>query len=78
MNQEPVSYNALWIASEICYYAGLILAVSVPVLALILWLMSLVDEAEPNYWYLLFAWVFSASVFLCGVGLKNFIDSAKN
>ncbi len=64
----------LWIASEICYYLGLTFAaLLVPTITFILWVMSLVDRADPNYWYLLFAWVFSVLIFLTGVGIKRWI-----
>ncbi len=62
----------LWIVSEICYYLGLLsAALFVPAITLILWMMSLVDRADPNYWYLLIAWVLSVLTFLVGVGIKN-------
>ena len=61
----------MWIASEICYYLGLMSAFFVPVITFILWMMSLVDRADPNYWYLLIAWVLSVLTFLVGVGIKN-------
>jgi len=76
MNQEPSTYDDLWIASEICYYLGLVLAaLFIPALALILWMMSFVDKAAPNYWYILIAWVMSVLLFLAGVWLKNRIYS---
>ena len=79
MNQEPGKYGYLWVASEICYYLGLVLAaLFIPTLALILWMLSLVDKADPNYWYILIAWVLSVLMFLVGVGLKNFIYSVNN
>ncbi|CAB5098433.1 hypothetical protein D3OALGA1CA_1267 [Olavius algarvensis associated proteobacterium Delta 3] len=79
MNQKPANYDVLWIISEICYYLGLVLAVLfIPVLTFALWAMSLADKLDPNYWYVLIAWVLSALVFLAGVVLKNFIYSAKN
>ncbi len=62
----------LWIVSEICYYLGVLsAALFVPAITLILWMMSLVDRADPNYWYLLIAWVLSVLTFLVGVGIKN-------
>jgi len=61
----------LWIVSEICYYLGLMSALSVPAITFILWMMSLVDRADPNYWYLLIAWVLSVLTFLVGVGIKR-------
>ncbi len=67
----------LWLASEICYYLGLMSALFVPTLAIVLWLMSLVDKADPNYWYILIAWVMSVLLFLTGVGLKNLSYSNK-
>jgi hypothetical protein len=64
----------LWIVSEICYYLGLILAtLFVPAITFILWIMSLVDRADPNYWYLLGVWVLSVLMFLVGVGIKRLI-----
>jgi len=78
LNQEPPYYGVLWLASEICYYLGLVsAALFVPALAIVLWLMSLVDEADPNYWYILIAWVMSVLLFLTGVGLKNLSYSTK-
>lgn len=71
--------DILWIISEICYYLGLVLAVLfMPGLTFVLWMMSLIDKADPNYWYLLIAWVLSVLMFLAGVGLKNLIYSARN
>ena len=79
MNQQPAIYDVLWIASEICYYLGLVLAfIFIPALTIILWLMSLVDEADPNYWYILIAWALSVLMFLAGIGLKNLVYSVKN
>lgn len=79
MNQKHTNYDVLWIISELCYYLGLVLAaLFMPTLTLVLWLMSLVDKANPNYWYLLLIWVLSALMFLAGVGLKNFIYSTNN
>ncbi len=63
----------MWIASEICYYLGLTSAFLVPTITFILWMMSLVDRADPNYWYLLIAWVLSVLTFLVGVGIKRWI-----
>ena len=66
----------LWIASEFCYYLGLTFAALIlPTITLILWLMSLVDKFDPNYWYMLIAWVFSLLLFAVGVGLKNWLVS---
>ena len=62
----------LWIASEICYYLGLTsAALFVPAITFILWMMSLVGRAEPNYWYLLITWALSVLMFLVGVGIKR-------
>ena len=62
----------LGVVSEICYYLGLTSAVLlVPALVIILWLMSLVDRANPNYWYLLVAWVISGLIFMVGVAIKR-------
>jgi hypothetical protein len=75
MNQEEGKYGYLWVASEICYYLGLLLAaLFVPTLALILWIMSLVNMADPNYWYLLIAWGLSVLLFLVGVMMKKRIN----
>ena len=71
MNQVAGKNDYLWIASEICYYLGLMLALFIPTLALIMWMMSLVDKADPNYWYLLIAWGLSVMLFLVGVMMKN-------
>ncbi len=65
----------MWIASEICYYLGLTLAVLLlPTVAIILWILSLVDRADPNYWYVLIAWALSVLTFLVGVGIKRWIQ----
>ncbi len=57
MNQEAGKYEYLWVANEIGYYLGLVLApLFVPTPALIMWMMSLVDKADPNYRYILIAW----------------------
>lgn len=67
-------YLFVWIASEICYYLGLTLAaLLVPATTLILWMMSLVDRAHPNYWILLIAWALSVAMLLVGVGIKRVI-----
>lgn len=72
LNQEPDNFGILWITSGVCYYLGLVLTVLfLPALTFILWVMSLVDKAKPNYWYILIAWVLSVLMFLAGVGLKN-------
>ena len=64
----------LWILSEIFYYLGLVLAALVlPGLVFSLWILSLVDEVDPNFWYLLVAWVMSLLMFFSGVGLKRYI-----
>ncbi len=64
----------LWILSEIFYYLGLVLAaLALPGLALSLWILSLVDKVDPNFWYLLIAWVMSLLMFFSGVGLKRYI-----
>lgn len=66
------AYGILWIASEICYYLGLTLAaLFLPAVTFILWVMSLVDRADPNYWYVLIAWVLSVLMFLVGVAIKR-------
>jgi putative effector of murein hydrolase LrgA (UPF0299 family) len=71
--------DIIWIISEICYYLGLVLAVFfIPALTLSLWGLSLIDKVDPNYWYILIAWVLSVLMFLVGVGLKNLIYSARN
>ena len=70
--------DVLWIASEICYYLGLVCAaLFLPALAFILWVMSLVDRADPNYWYLFIAWGLSVLVFGVGVWLKNRVYTAR-
>ena len=73
MNQESGRYGFLWIASEFCYYLGLMLAFFIPGLAFMLWMASIADVFDPNYWYILIAWVLSVFMFLVGVGLKNYI-----
>ena len=79
MKQESDNSDILWITSEICYYLGLVLAVIfLPALTFILWVMSLSDNADPNYWYLLIAWLVSMFMFLAGVGLKNLVHSKRS
>ena len=64
----------LWILSEIFYYLGLVLAALVlPGLVFSLWILSLVDKVDPNFLYLLVAWVMSLLMFFSGVGLKRYI-----
>ncbi len=49
MNRVAGNYGYLWVASEICYYLGLVLAaLFIPTLALILWMMSLMEKADPE------------------------------
>ncbi len=73
---EKLIDGVTWIASEFCYYLGLIFAaLLLPAITIILWLMSLVDKADPNYWYILIAWVLSLLLFAVGVGLKNWLVS---
>ena len=67
----------LWIASEICYYLGLVLAaLLLPAITIVLWIMSLVDKANPDYRYILLAWVLSVLMFLAGIWLKNLVHAA--
>lgn len=76
MNQNSARRDVLWISSEICYYLGLVCsALLIPTIALILWMMSLVGKADPNYWYIFIAWGISGLVFAIGIGLKNWIYS---
>ncbi len=78
MNQNSSIPDYLWIASEICYYLGLVCAaLFLPALAFVLWMMSLVDKADPNYWYLLIAWGFSVLTYVIGIGLKNWHYSTR-
>lgn len=77
--KELRDYYVLWIPSEICYYLGLVLAVFlIPALTFALWGMSLAGMADPNYWYLLIAWVVSILMFFVGIRLKNIIYSAED
>jgi hypothetical protein len=65
-------YGYLWILSEFLYYIGLVLAAAaIPLLAIALWIMSLVDKVDPNYWYVLLAWFVSLMMFVSGIWLKN-------
>ena len=73
MKLEPAIHDVLWIASEICYYLGLVLLLLMPALTFALWMMILTDKVDLSYWYILIAWVLSALIFLSGVGLKKFI-----
>jgi membrane protein implicated in regulation of membrane protease activity len=74
MNQESGKHGLLWAASEICYYLGLVLAaIFIPGLAFSLWMLSIADVYDPNYWYILIAWVLSILMFLAGIGLNNYI-----
>lgn len=53
-------------------YTGLGLAgLGLPALAFILWMMSLFEETDPDYTYLLIAWGASLLLFLLGVILKK-------
>ncbi len=62
----------LWVLNEFLYYAGLVLtAAAIPALGTVLWLMSLVDKADPNYWYVLVAWLVALLMFVSGILLKN-------
>ena len=62
----------MWIAGEICYYLGLTLAALIlPAITFILWLLSLIGRADPDYWSLLAAWTLSVLLFLVGVGIKR-------
>ena len=64
-------YGYLWILSEFLYYIGLVLAAAIPLLAIVLWIMSLVDKLDPNYWYILLAWFVALMMFVSGIWLKN-------
>jgi ABC-type bacteriocin/lantibiotic exporter with double-glycine peptidase domain len=65
-------YGYLWILSELLYYIGLVLAAAaIPSLAIVLWIMSLLDKVVPNYWYILLAWFVSLMMFISGIWLKN-------
>jgi len=76
MNHQAGNSDFLWITSELCYYLGLILTLLLmPALTLVLWLLSLIDRATPNYWYILIIWGLSVLMFMTGVGLKNYIHS---
>jgi uncharacterized membrane protein len=73
---EKLIDGVAWIASEFCYYVGLTsAALIIPTITLMLWMMSLADKADPNYWYILIAWVFALLLFAVGVGLKNWLVS---
>lgn len=77
LNRISDNSDILWIASEICYYLGLVLAaLFLPTLAFILWIMSLVDRADPAYAYILIAWILSVLMLLAGIWLKNLVISA--
>jgi cobalamin biosynthesis protein CobD/CbiB len=74
MDMKLLTNDILWITSELCYYMGLLLAVIfIPTLAFMLWMLSIADKVEPNYWYVLIAWVLSVLMFFTGVGIKNLI-----
>lgn len=76
MNHQAGSSDILWITSEFCYYLGLILTLLlIPALTLVLWLLSLIERATPNYWFILIIWGLSALMFAAGVVLKNYIYS---
>ena len=73
---EKLIDGVAWITSEFCYYVGLTsAALIIPTITLMLWMMRLADEADPNYWYILIAWVSSLLLFAVGVGLKNWLVS---
>lgn len=78
MSQEPINHDLLWIASEICYYLGLISLIMTPAVAFALYMMKLADKIELNYWYLLSAWVLSVILFAVGIALKNYVYSSKD
>jgi hypothetical protein len=76
VNRDSYFGSILWIASEIFYYLGLVsAALFLPALAFILWMMSLVGRADPDYGYILIAWIVSVLVFIAGIGLKNLLCS---
>lgn len=78
MNQESLKHDLLWIASEICYYLGLLLIIVMPAITFALYMMKLADKIDLNYWYLLSAWVLSVMLFAVGIALKNYIYSPKD
>ena len=78
MSQEPIKHDLLWIASEICYYLGLISLIMTPAVAFALYMMMLADKIELNYWYLLSAWILSVILFAVGIALKNYVYSSKD
>ncbi len=78
MSQESLKHDLLWIASEICYYLGLLLIVLIPAITFALYMMKFANKIDPNYWYLLIAWLSSMMIFAAGVALKNYIYSSKN
>ena len=78
MSQEPVNHDILWILSEVCYYLGLLLIISMPAITFALYMMKLADGIDLNYWYLLTAWFSSVMMFAIGVALKNYIYSSKD
>jgi len=70
--KDPEYNDYLWILSEFLYYIGLVLTVAaIPALAIVLWIMSLVDQVEPGYWYVLLAWFVALLMFVSGIWLKN-------
>jgi phosphoglycerol transferase MdoB-like AlkP superfamily enzyme len=77
LNSVTNNTDISWIASEICYYLGLVLAALIlPATTIILCIMSLVGKTDPDYRYILIAWILSVAMFLAGIWLKNRIVTA--
>jgi hypothetical protein len=78
VSQESLKHDLLWIASEICYYLGLLMIIVMPAVTFALYMINLADKIELNYWYLLIAWISSVLLFIVGIALKNYTYSSKD
>lgn len=72
MMNRPVINGVLRRISEFLLYTGLALAaLGIPALAFILWIMGLLGNTDPNYSYLMIAWLVSLLMFLLGVVFRK-------
>lgn len=72
MANKPAIYHFLSVTGELFIYLGLtLISLVIPALAFILWMMSLLGMADPDYDYLLMGWVVSLLVFILGVMFRK-------
>lgn len=72
MANKPAIYHFLSMTGELFIYLGLtLISLAIPALAFILWMMSLLGTANPDYDYLLIGWAVSLLVFLLGVVIRK-------